>query len=274
MHNCTYISITMRKTKTILTLAIVIATSITFSLQSEPGGAPRAASGGPTEGGATCSQSGCHTGATITDSVFMTTNIPAEGYTPGVEYEITINVVGTGKKGFMFSAQKASGNFLGTIKSGTGSKITLNNYITHSSSKTSNPGNWVFNWTAPSAGSGSLSLYAAFAVTRNQTYSQSIAINENLASGIKEITNDEKVFTQYNPIAKTLNCIINTSKNSTITASLFNLNGQAVASTSNTNKLIGENTLSINTSALKQGIYLLQIQYEDKIMYKKIMLWD
>jgi hypothetical protein len=172
--------------KQIITFSALLFT-LALSVQqivSNPTGAPLQASGGPAEGGATCSQSGCHSGTPTTVTNIITTDIPAEGYTPGTTYNITVTVTGSGWKGFMMSAQDAAGNFRGTLLAGTGSKVVFTNYITHSSDKSSSPAIWTFKWTAPTAGSGSVNLYGAFAVTRNATRKQMVTIQEKVNANV------------------------------------------------------------------------------------------
>jgi hypothetical protein len=160
-----------------LFLAAIIFTST--QLISNPTGAPQAAAGDPSSGGATCSQGGCHNGTPTTVSNVITTDIPAAGYIAGTTYNITVTVTGTGSKGFMLSPQNSAGAYLGTLISGSGSKLTLSKYITHSTDKSSSPAVWTFQWKAPVSGTGDVTFYGAFAISRNTTQKQVLTIHEN-----------------------------------------------------------------------------------------------
>lgn len=170
----------MKNTRITSLLFVVVIFAMTNQLVSNPTGAPAKASGGPAESGATCSQGGCHSGTPDNVTNILTTNIPAEGYTPGTTYTLSASVTGSGKKGLMVSAQKSTGTYLGTLIAGTGSKIVFTNYLTHSAAKTTNPAAWSFQWTAPAAGSGPVTFYGAFAVTLGTTHKQSLTVQEKL----------------------------------------------------------------------------------------------
>jgi len=169
----------MKKINMIALSVILMVIIVTVkNLQSNPTGAPAAASGGPAENGNTCFNSGCHTGSPSIVNNFITSDIPAEGYIPGTTYNVTVSVSGFGKKGFMFSAQKSNGTFMGSLTAGAGSHVSFTNYITHSSAKNTSPAVWTFKWTAPAAGSGAINFYGAFAATTNTTFKQTLTIQE------------------------------------------------------------------------------------------------
>ncbi len=151
----------------------------TLQITSKPTGAPQPASGAPAEGGATCATSGCHYNSVSTVTNVLSTDIPVAGYTPGNTYNITVVVTGTGWKGFMVSPQNSVGTALGTLYSGSGSKIVFTNYITHSTDKSGTPAIWTFQWKAPAAGSGDITFYGAFAITLYNTQKQTLTVHEN-----------------------------------------------------------------------------------------------
>ncbi len=127
-----------------------------------PTGAPAAKTGSPGDG-SNCTE--CHGGTPTTVAGWITSNIPAGGYTPGQTYQITASnqLTGTGKFGFEVSPQNAAGTLLGTLAAGTNSQLVgSNKYVTHTSANTSNS-TWTFNWTAPVAGTGQVTFYGAFA---------------------------------------------------------------------------------------------------------------
>ena len=175
--------------KIILTTLIFLSAIIftTTQILSLPTGAAAPASGGPAEGGVTCSQYGCHSGSVTTVSNVLVSDIPVSGYTPGATYNLTVTVTGTGWKGFMVSAQNASGTSLGTLIAGTQSKITFTYYITHSADKSTSPAIWTFKWKAPAAGTGDVTFYGAFAITKYATQKQSFTLHENTGAVIPPV---------------------------------------------------------------------------------------
>jgi hypothetical protein len=109
----------------------------------------------------------------------ITSNIPTSGYTPGSTYTITATVTGAGDKGFQISPQNISGTLLGSLIAGTGSKIVGVKYITHTSPKTTNTATWTFQWIAPIAGTGNVTFYGAFAITKYDIRTSTLTVNEN-----------------------------------------------------------------------------------------------
>ena len=63
-------------------------------------------SGSPGDSGNTCSV--CHSGGNFSASVSITTNIPATGYEPNTDYDITVllNQSGASRHGFALTAEK------------------------------------------------------------------------------------------------------------------------------------------------------------------------
>ncbi len=142
-----------------------------FNLSSKSGGAPvdgsgAGFSGGRMENGRTCATSGCHSGTASEQSGLISTNIDSSGYIPGQTYQITITATKTGmtRTGFQLSAQDLSGQFAGTLLTGSNEMQANSGYITHTKMGTScNNGSrtWTVDWTAPAAGTGSVEFSTA-----------------------------------------------------------------------------------------------------------------
>lgn len=187
------------KKKLLLAFSIVACLTIAFlpeqNIHGNTSSGPAGYTGSPFDSnGRTCgSGGGCHGGGTTNQPSIITTNIPACGYTPGQTYNITVTATSAGrtKFGFSLSAQKTSdGTTIGTLIAGSGSQLNgSNRYITHTSAGTAATGSgtrvWNFQWTAPVAGTGSVSLYAAVNCTNSGgnssgdiIFNTSIAIQE------------------------------------------------------------------------------------------------
>ena len=254
-----------------LFLAAVIFTST--QLISNPTGAPQAASGAPTEGGATCSQGGCHNGTPTAVSNVITTDIPAEGYTAGVTYNITVTVTGSGGKGFMVSPQNSAGAYLGTLISGSGSKLTLSKYITHSTDKSSSPAVWTFQWKAPISGTGDVTFYGAFAISRNTTQKQVLTVNEKNSTGIMGVNGVTSFSVFPNPAVNNLNITFDLNEKAHIKIDLMSIDGKAAYALYKSNLSSGKHELKLEINEdVKTGVYLLQMQVNDNIRFEKIMV--
>jgi hypothetical protein len=136
-------------------------------------GAPAGYCNSPASPGSTCFT--CHSSgpSPITIPGMITSNIPLNGYVAGSTYTITATVNGQGHNrfGFEITPQDLSGNLVGSMND-LGPETMFQQsgmYITHSSNSLLNNDSktWQFEWTAPAAGSGSVTFYGAFNITNN-----------------------------------------------------------------------------------------------------------
>ncbi len=174
----------MKKTSTFSFVALVLI-AIAFLAQTNlilayPSGSPAGYTGSPGDG-QHCQS--CHGGNNSTVNGWITSNIPAQGYTPGATYTITATASGSGKKGFEISPQSPSGAQLGTLAAGTGSHLVGGSkYVTQNASGASGSTvSWTFSWTAPSAGTGTVVFYGAFTVGKPNTRLSTLEVQENVA---------------------------------------------------------------------------------------------
>jgi hypothetical protein len=145
-----------------------------------PSGAPAGNTGSPGDG-QNCTF--CHNGSASTQAGIITSDIPAQGYTPGSSYTITVTLSGSGQKGFEVSPQNASGTLLGTLTAGSGNKLVgAGKYCTHSSAVGGSSATWNFTWTAPAAGTGQVTFYGAFCISKPVTKLSTLVVDENTAA--------------------------------------------------------------------------------------------
>lgn len=138
---------------------------------SHTSGAAAMRTGSPGDGGATCKN--CHAGPTpSTQAGLITSTIPAAGYTAGQTYTITATIARQGhtKFGFEISPQNPAGTLLGTLIVTNTTEMQLvgtGKYITHKTAGVTgtNSRTWIFDWTAPAAGTGDVTFYGAFNIT-------------------------------------------------------------------------------------------------------------
>jgi len=139
-------------------------------------GAPAGYTGSPADA-KNCTQ--CHGGSATTQAGLITSNIPAQGYTAGSSYTITVSLTGSGNKGFEVSPQTVSGTLLGTLTAGSGSKLVgSGKYCTHSSAVGGSSATWSFTWVAPVAGTGTVTFYGAMVITEPVTKLSTLVVNE------------------------------------------------------------------------------------------------
>lgn len=158
----------MKLHKRIVRIAGIAAVSGLFFgglMSNSNSSAPSGYTGSPADGKTCGTNGGCHGGGTTLDNSLITTDIPAEGYTAGKEYNITITVTQTGvsKFGFSFTAQTDDGTQQGTLTAGSGTNIVNSKYMSHKPSTTSGTNgmkSWPFKWKAPATGAGKVSFYA------------------------------------------------------------------------------------------------------------------
>jgi hypothetical protein len=137
-------------------------------VQSKISGAPAGYTACPNEySGRTCTS--CHSDFNAASvSGWISSNVPAAGYTAGATYTITATATGAGFPvfGFEIAPLGAAGVLLGTplITNTTETKLVSSKYVTHTSSGISGSGSktWTFNWTAPAAGTGPVTFYGSF----------------------------------------------------------------------------------------------------------------
>lgn len=173
--------------KPIYLLAIPLLAGIILLLSSYggdecdyPSGSPAGYTNSPGDG-KNCTQ--CHGGSASPVTGWITSDIPAEGYTAGTTYNLTVTVSGSGHKGFEVSPQNTAGDQLGTLIAGSGSNLTGGTkYVTHNSDPTSNPATWTFQWMAPAAGTGEVTFFGAFAVGKSSTKTSTLVASENVAA--------------------------------------------------------------------------------------------
>lgn len=235
------------------------------AVTSEPNGAPAGHTGSPADG-KICSNLGCHSGAVTPVSNYLTTTIPAEGYTPGQTYSLTVTVSGTSWKGFQLSPQKTDGTYLGTLIAGTGTKIVGTKYITHTVRK-SGTATWTFQWQAPVAGTNSVDFYAAFADSKTKTYSQKLTVAEKAGSTGVEVTSLQTTEIYPNPAHAYL--AVAKLQSTDVSVQLINSRGDALLLMEH-GQMHGYTQLSLEGVAT--GLYLVKIESRGQQVLKKILV--
>jgi hypothetical protein len=177
---------------------------------------------------------------------WITSNIPADGYTPGNTYTITVTVSGSGQKGFEVSPQNVSGTLLGTLTAGANNHLTgSGKYVTQNAKTSANPATWSFTWTAPAAGTGLVTFYGAFTVSEPVTKLSTLDVAEYIPPATLAVT-------------------------ASATPSLICTGGQIMVREKLT--CVDGITKRIDITGLPKGIYFLKLQSDSGMITKKIIL--
>lgn len=264
------------KRKSLLLAFSLVAFAISMgSLQSTPNGAPTdGRSGSPGDGGKTCATAGCHSGTVTELSNAITSNIPAEGYTPGASYTITVTVDGNGRKGLCVSPQKEDGTLMGTLTAGAGTAFVGGKYITHTTPISAAEAVWSFTWVAPAAGSGKVTFYGAFANNRNVVRKDDYAVEEKLASGISE----NKSFAQFNIFPNPASAVapltvgFNPKSADNLKISLVDITGKEVAVLFNDWVQPSYQEQSFVLPTLTKGVYFIRLTGNKESLTRKLLI--
>jgi len=257
----------MKKRNLLLFMSVAIIILLTSFAAFYPSGAPAGYSGSPGDGSSNCSN--CHGTAPTTSAGWITSNIPAAGYTPGQTYQITATntMGGSGKYGFEISPQNSTGTLLGSLTSGTNSQLVgSGKYITHTSAS-STINTWTFSWTAPVVGTGSVTFYGAFArnYKGNTVLSTLVVAEHSITTDIEEIsTQTMQVF----PSPSTGNFTVALSgMKEKVNLKLLDLTGHEFYST-----IVSGNGTTKLEYQLSPGIYLVQVHEGSNRLVKKLFI--
>lgn len=230
----------------------------------------------------------CHGGTAVTVSDWITSNIPASGYTPGNTYTLTATntELGATRFGFSVSPQALNGSLLGTlvITDTTNTKLVGNDllgnnkYVTYKAAGV--PGEnsrfWTFDWIAPSKGTGDVVFYGAFNSNfeghkdGDKTFLSTLRVKESGTSSISKIANNNLSFSFYpNPSKDWININYELKTASNLVLDIIDINGKQVTVLLNERQL-GIVTKQFNTAQLANGNYFIRLQANGQIAIEKL----
>lgn len=232
-----------------------------------PIGAPPGYTNSPSDG-KNCSH--CMGGTATPLADMITSDIPVTGYEPGVTYNILVTAMGEGNKGFELSPQNNSGTLLGTLIEGTDSKLVgSGKYITHSLASEENTKSWLFQWTAPSPGVGTITFYACVAIGELITKTTTMIVPQH-SLGIHNLqTFAPAVFP--NPVTDHLTVTFTIHKSEPVTIEVLSLRGEVASSLFSGDRSVGFHTMTFPVD-LASGLYLLKIETGDQRQLKRFVV--
>jgi hypothetical protein len=197
-----------------------------------------------------CSSGGCHgsgTGTTATITVDSAGAVPVTKYKPGMIYTVTVSGTNTAaltKFGFQYAA--VSGIGASQVNAGTFSGLPTSvaihstsglNIVEHSATlSTTTAGTYSrsFQWTAPAAGTGTVTMYLTLNAVDGNGSTNSADVAGNVSKVLTEIlpssvadVHATDIQAYPNPVSNTLN--ITFSATGAYAVNVFGLNGNLVA---------------------------------------------
>jgi hypothetical protein len=262
------------KNKIFITLSAILFCTLTLNFGNRnlkyPNGSPPGYTGSPGDG-QNCVA--CHNGSATTVSNWITSNVPAAGYSPGTTYTISVTITGSGSKGFEVSPQNLSGTLLGTLTAGAGSKLVGNGkYVTQSSPKNTNPAVWTFSWTAPIAGTGSVIMYGAFTVNEPVTKLSTLEIPENVNTSIT----DGEAFSFIlfpNPARESVNLQYFLKQETPVKIEMLNSEGMVIRICLEEIQSPGEKFIGLPLADISgSGLFLVRISSNSGVYTRKLIV--
>lgn len=224
----------------------------------------------------------CHGGVATPKDGWITSDIPAEGYTPGQTYTIkaTNTAMGSTRFGFEVSPQKLDGNLMGTmiITDTSRTKLVGNDkYITYKADGVDgvDSNTWTFNWVAPQVGSGEVVFYGAFNSNPGHkggdgTTLSTLKVKEAGTTGISTLSGKvDNLIIYPNPSNDIVKLSFDLKKSSEVAIDITDMNGKCVVPVLS-GKHSGNVAKEINIAGLPQGIYLMRIAIDGRTATQKI----
>jgi Secretion system C-terminal sorting domain/Reeler domain len=288
----------MKSTITVLCftalLVFVMSSSFSSAELDSPCDAPLIQGGltaAPGEG--SCGQTGCHAGNVNSGNAIVSLDINdgQNDYVPGQTYPVTVKIAqpGINKFGFQITVLKDSGNsFTGAFSLTDAVNTRLINALgrkyvgTTACGSDANPQDslqWDFEWTAPPADEGSLSIYLITIATNHNhsgsgdfVYTQTLQLNP-LLNAVNEISVLEKSIRVFpNPADEMFVVEYEMESRGEVDISLFAMDGKLIFQSESTFQLPGvhQQTFERQQLGLQPGVYVVKIKTDDGQAIRKI----
>jgi hypothetical protein len=285
--------------KKIIVVLLVVAFQLllTSSMTLKLSGAHEGSTGAPNE--KTCSQTGCHSDATVGPGTLVNKLIFNGGdsvYTPGATYpiKIQINKAGIKRFGFQVTVLKSSDNsYIGTLVATDATRTQIQNgippnatrkYVTHKSAGaaavSSGLGEWTFEWKAPATNVGAIKFYYATNATNmdnqntgDQVFLSSFEIKPKTATAIDDETKNEFFNAYYSSTSKQLFISYDNVPAGRAKIELRNIEGQLIQSSelNNANTSVKDLEINLNTE-VSSGVYLVTYRMGNTMLSRKIYI--
>jgi len=263
-----------------ITIILIVLFPFIFAGISNSGGSPGGHSSSMGDNNKTCTS--CHGGSATDQSGWISTNIPSTGYIKGQTYTITVSGTHTGvsRFGFEATAEDNTGNKVGTIvvtNSGETKLVNSNKAISHNGNgfiPTGDSKTWSFDWTAPSAGAGSITFSTALCAANGDmgtsgdvVYKSNAVVAEDVTNSITDNNASMSISISPNPASN--NIKIEMNDNRFMSYSILDITGKLMA---NDNIEIDSKIININISELSAGTYFVKLtSMNDEAVLRKFI---
>lgn len=282
-------------------LPLVLMLPLAFLLiqaTNNSGGPQQGSTGAPSE--SSCSRVGCHVSniLRVKDSSSTFSFTPAlvnNAYQPGTTYDVAITIAYNQRSKFGFQATVLNSN---NTKGGDLAKTTAadnttslvtgtgtfanRQYIQHTNNGNTgtNSRTWSFKWTAPAAGTGTVTFYTSMLAadgngsnnSLDSTYRSRYTIREAVASSVDPNLGSQIGFRAYpNPANDYLNLDFKLEKSQDVQLAMLNLAGQVVR-TQTIEASAGQQTHRVDVSGMNTGVYLLKVTLGGRSLTHKVVI--
>lgn len=268
--------------KIITTLLAASAMAIVVSMLLQPQTAISNSSGAPSS--ASCT--GCHGGTPqsspdlkleITDTNFNTVT----EYVPGQEYLVYVEMTRPSTKKYGFALSANAGTF--SKLDPTDNTIQLRgSFMTHTSSGNNfadDTASWEMSWTAPSTGTGNISMQLYVNATNADNtdngdiiYSKQLVLNQGSTTGLDKISSLNHIHVFPVPATQVLSMLYDLKNGNAVKVELTDMSGRTVYSSEKGYQTAGEHTERLDVSELQNGIYFLRITVGTESMARKVLV--
>jgi hypothetical protein len=253
--------------KTLLFIGLLVSAIIFIAALTNAAHSPGGQTGSPADG-SNCTV--CHTGTPQTAaSSWISHNIPSSGYVPGQTYTVTLTGTHSGVQrfGFECTVEDSKNNKVGVFtitNSAETELVNMSHAVSHTGSgltPSNNSKSWSFDWTAPAAGTGDVTFFAALNAANGDMgasgdviYLSHLTVAEDVSSGINDGHINDLISIYPNPANDFLNIQFNHGLSGEV--KIYNVAGKELVS----NKLNRSTPLcKLDVSGLSNGIYFVQI---------------
>ena len=284
----------MKKKATIILMTTMVGGLLYFTginnSKAHDYGAPAGYTNSPHDG-KSCDYKGCHnTNPLQSAQTWITSDIPAEGYSPDTTYTITARAVDVGKTsyGFQISPQTVSGSPLGKliVTNPTTTQIITSHsiqYIEQTLKGYSGTDSlvWTFNWTAPAKGTGTVTFYGCFncgvgnkSAANTYVFPATLVIPENISAGINTMAENVSFTIFPNPANEQVSIAYNLKETQIIEINMYNLQGKKVSTFMNSSVQNGGEHKKQFTlpGTISPGIYFVQLIANGQPVVQKIVV--
>jgi hypothetical protein len=228
----------------------------------------------------------CHGGRAVKVSGWITSNIPATGYTPGQTYTITTtNTEADGTRfGFEVSPQNTAGDLLGTLVITDTAQTQLvgqGKYITYTANGVDGffgAKTWNFNWIAPPKGTKDVTFYGAYNSNfeghkdGDKTFVSSLTVKEVGSIGVADVAGIVNVFSMFpNPANDHIYIQIDLNEPSNLLIDIADISGKQLTIIAQ-EKQTGKYEKQFNTQSLPNGNYFVRVFANGKMTTQKLAI--